>query len=91
MVIVTLIADFELPFVHSLKGRRRIVNSIKEKLKRFNVGVLDISGEYAREGSIGIVFPAHNSRQAHQIADKIEQFLFSQFPEIEFFFDRELI
>ena len=51
MVIVNLIADFELPFVFSLKERRKILNSIKEKLKKFNVSVLDISGEYPKEAS----------------------------------------
>ena len=29
MVILSLIADFELPFVFSLKERRKIINSIK--------------------------------------------------------------
>jgi hypothetical protein len=64
---------------------------MKEKLKKFNAGVLDISGEYAREGAIAVVFPAHNQLQANQIADRIEEFLYSHFPEIEFYFDREIL
>jgi hypothetical protein len=91
MVIGVIIADFELLIGESLKGRRRIVNSMKGKLKKFNVGVLDISGSYAKEGSLGIVFPAHDSKQAHQIADTIEEFLISHFPEVNFYFDREII
>ncbi|GAB6074602.1 DUF503 family protein [Nautilia lithotrophica] len=91
MVIVNLITDFELPFVFSLKERRKILNSIKEKLKKFNVSVLDISGEYPKEASVAIVFAAHNQKQAAEIKRNIEEFLFRNFPEIEFFFDEEII
>ena len=91
MVIVNLIADFELPFVFSLKERRKILNSIKEKLKKFNVSVIDLSGEYPKEASIGIVYAAHNEKQAGEIKRNIEEFLFRNFPEIEFIFDYEII
>ena len=91
MVIVNLIVDFELPFVFSLKERRKIVNSIKDKLKKFNVSVIDISGEYPKEVSIAIVFAAHNEKQAGEIQRKIEDFLYNNFPEIEFYFDSEII
>jgi len=56
MIIVSLIVDFELPFVFSLKERRKIVNSIKDKLKKFNVSILDISNEYPKEASIAYCF-----------------------------------
>ena len=91
MVIVNLIADFELPFVFSLKERRKILNSIKDKLKKFNVSILDISGEYPKEASVAIVYAAHNEKQAGEIRKKIENFLFKNFPEIEFYFDIEII
>jgi len=91
MVIVNLIADFELPFVFSLKERRKIVNSIKDKLKKFNVSVLDISGEYPKEASLAVCFLAHNEKQAGEIRGKIEEFLYKSFPEIEFYFDSEII
>ncbi len=91
MVIVNLIADFELPFVFSLKERRKILNSIKSKLKKFNVSVLDISGEYPKEASVAIVFVAHNEKQAGEIKREIEDFLYRNFPEIEFMFDEEII
>ena len=91
MVIVNLIIDFELLFVFSLKERRKIVNSIKDKLKKFNISILDISGEYPKEASIAIAFLAHNEKQAGEIKKKIEGFLFKNFPEIEFMFDYEII
>jgi uncharacterized protein YlxP (DUF503 family) len=91
MVINNISVDFELPFVFSLKERRKIINSIKDKLKKFNVSVLDISGEYPKEASLVIVFAAHNEKQAAEIQRRIEDFLFKNFPEIEFFFDNEII
>jgi hypothetical protein len=91
MVIVNLIADFDLPFVFSLKQRRKILNSIKDRLKKFNVSVLDISGEYPKEASVAVVYAAHNEKQAIEIKRKIEEFLYKHFPEIEFFFDVEII
>ena len=91
MLIVNLIVDFELPFVFSLKERRKIINSIKGKLKKFNVSILDISDEYPKNASIAIVFAAHNEQQAAEIQRKIENFLYKNFPEIEFYFDSEII
>ena len=91
MVIVNLIADFDLPFVFSLKERRKIVNSIKDKLKKFNVSIIDISGEYPKEASIAIVFASHNEKLARETQRRIEEFLYKNFPEIEFYFDVDLI
>ena len=91
MVIVNMIVDFELPFVFSLKERRKVLNSLKDKLKKFNVSILDISSEYPKEATVAIVFAAHNEKQAIQIREKIEKFLYKNFPEIEFFIDVEVI
>lgn len=91
MVIVNMIVDFELPFVFSLKERRKVLNSLKDKLKKFNISILDISSEYPKEASVAIVFAAHNEKQAIQVREKIESFLYKNFPEIEFFFDVEII
>jgi hypothetical protein len=91
MVINNICLDFELPFVFSLKERRSILNSIKNKLKKFNVSVLDVSGEYPKEASLVIVFAAHNEKQAAEIQKKIEDFLYKNYPEIEFFLNNEII
>ncbi|WP_457561349.1 DUF503 domain-containing protein [Caminibacter sp.] len=91
MIIVSITLDFELPFVFSLKERRKIVNSIKDRLKKFNVSTLDISGEYPKEASLAICYLAHNEKQAEEIYRNIEKFLERRFPEIEFFIDKEII
>ncbi|NPA11257.1 MAG: DUF503 domain-containing protein [Epsilonproteobacteria bacterium] len=91
MVIANLILNFELPFVFSLKERRKIINSIKDKLKKFNISVLDISNEYPKEAEIAIAYLAHNPKQANDIKLTIQNFLERNFPEIEFFIEYEVI
>jgi hypothetical protein len=68
------------------------VKEFEEELaKKLNISVLDISGEYPKEASLAIVYAAHNEKQAGVIRKKIEEFLFKNFPEIEFYFDMEII
>ena len=71
----------ELPEVHSLKGRRAVLNSLKEKLKKFNVSLLDISGEYAKEADISFVFLSHNAKGAAQYREQIESMLEKNYSE----------
>jgi len=35
-----------------LRGARKIINSIKDRLRRQNLSTLDISGEYVKEQSL---------------------------------------
>lgn len=77
----------ELHEVHSLKGRRSVLNSLKEKLKKFNVSLLDISGEYAKEADIAFVFLSHNARSAAQYREEVESMLERNFSE--YFYELE--
>ncbi len=81
MIVCTLYLHFELPDVHSLKGRRAILNSLKERLKTFNVSVLDISSEYPKEASVALAFLSPDALQAAQYRQKIETMLETRFPE----------
>ena len=81
MIISYATIRIEIPQVHSLKGRRRIVNSIKERLKKFNISVLDISGEYAKEAEIALVWLSHDKRQSAQTKQSVESVLDSGFGE----------
>lgn len=84
MIICSCIIHLELPYVVSLKGRRSVINSMKEKLKIFNLSVLDVSGEYAKEADIAFVFLSHNSLQSSQYREKIEKMLEKNFSEYHF-------
>jgi len=84
MIILNAYIDMKLPFASSLKGRRAVLNAVKEKLKKFNLSQLDISGEYPKEASIAVIFLTANERLAEQQIQKIETLLESSFPEVEF-------
>lgn len=81
MIVCTMYLQFDLPDVHSLKGRRSILNSLKERLKTFNVSVLDISSEYPKEASIALVFLSPDAVSAAQYRGRIETMIETRFPE----------
>lgn len=84
MIITNMLITFDLPYVQSLKGRRSVLNSLKERLKKFNLSVLDMSGEYAKEGSLAVVYLSPSELHATQYLQEIEKALERHAPEIEF-------
>ncbi len=84
MLINSLIIDFNLLYVSSLKERRNIISSIKSKLSKYNVSILDISSEYPKEASIAIAYLTHNRVDSYKIKEKIEKLILNSFAEIEF-------
>jgi len=84
MILCNVIIHLDLPEVESLKGRRAVTNSLKEKLKSFNVSLLDVSGEYAKEADIAFVFLSPNAMTSAQYRDKIEQMIERNFGEYLF-------
>ncbi|MHC3994331.1 DUF503 domain-containing protein [Thiomicrolovo sp. ZZH C-3] len=91
MLICHCYLHFELPHVHSLKGRRSVMNGIKERLKAFNVSVMDVSGEYPKEGDIAFVFLSADARTAAQYRDAVEQMLERHFPELTYTLEYEAL
>lgn len=78
-----IIINIDLPFVKSLKGRRKYVNAIKEILRNRNISVLDISGEYSHEAQIACSFLSLSPNEAKNKIVNIEDLLYSKFPELE--------
>jgi len=91
MLICHCILHLELPDAHSLKGRRSITNSVREKLKAFNVSVLDISGEYPKEADIAFAFLTPDARTSAQYREKIEQMIERNFSALNYTLDYEEI
>ena len=81
MIICSCMLHLDLLDAHSLKGRRSIVNKLKEKLKTFNVSVMDVSGEYPKEADIAFVFLSPDPLEAARYREKIENSLMRLFPE----------
>ncbi len=91
MFIVNLQLNLFLPYVESLKGRRKIVHSLKERLARHNLSILDLSSEYVKEADIAIAFLALNQKAISQKLNTIEDIIQRHFSEIEYTFDYEIL
>ncbi len=83
MTLVYATLRIDLPFVHSKKERRAILNSIRERLRRMNCSILDLSGEYPKEAMVAAAFLSPDEQQALGKIEAIERMLQSRFPEIE--------
>ncbi|MEA3374238.1 MAG: DUF503 family protein [Campylobacterota bacterium] len=81
MIICSCILHLDLYDVHSLKGRRSVLNRLKEKLKTFNVSIMDISGEYPKEAEMAFLFLSPDRLEAARYREKIENSLLRLFPE----------
>jgi len=91
MFIVNLQLILHLPYVESLKGRRKYINSLKTKLSNHNLSILDISKEYVKEADIAICFLAKDSASISKKIQTIETILERNYPEIEYEIDYEVI
>ncbi len=81
MLLFQGILHLELEEIETLKGRRRVVNSLKDRLKTFNISVLDISGSYVKEADIALAWLAHDARHSAQIRQSLERLLERHFSE----------
>ena len=91
MVIGNVFIRIDLPYVESLKGRRSVLNGIKDSLKKLNVSVLDISSEYAKEAELAVVYAAANEKLCNQIFQTIEQILEQRYPELQCDIELEML
>lgn len=84
MLVAVAHITFELSEVCGLKERRKYLSSIKERLKNFNVSILDISKEYPKEGELALSFLAMSEADMKKRIQNIEEILEKRYPEIEF-------
>jgi uncharacterized protein YlxP (DUF503 family) len=91
VLIVNALLELSLPYVQSLKGRRKIVASIKERLKNKNISLLDASGEYPKEAQIALCFLSPNEAEAQKKLQSIEKILERYFSDIEYRLSYEII
>lgn len=62
-----------------------MLNRVKEQLRnRFNLSLLDLSGEYPKEAEIALAFLSPDEPSAQKTETAIQQLLESRFPEYEF-------
>jgi len=91
MHIVNILISFDLPYVQTLKGRRKILNSIKDRLSKLNISLLDISSEYPKEAELAIVFLAFTDKDIQKKLQNIKKVLDRYFSDIDYTISYELI
>ncbi len=69
--------DFFINDSFSLKDRRRVVSSLKERLRnRFNVSVIEISNNFQwRKSSLGISCVGNDERSVESLLQQVVQFV----------------
>ena len=91
MIITNALIEIDLPYIQSIKGRRAFLNSFKERLKKFNISLLDISGEYAKEATLAFAFLSHSESLAARYLQEIEDTLEKYAPEVDFSIQYEML
>ncbi|MGD2109703.1 MAG: DUF503 domain-containing protein [Phycisphaerae bacterium] len=77
MIVGVLTIDLAIFDAQSLKDKRRVVSSLKEKLgNRFNVSVAELeSHDNPKQSQLGIALISKDSRPVHARMDKIVDFV----------------
>jgi hypothetical protein len=91
MTVAHAILHFDLPYVQGKKGRRAVLNSIKDRLKKRNLSLLDVSGEYPKEGILAIAFLSLSEEEARKKLTEIEELIYKTNAELAFDMEYELL
>ena len=91
MLIANILLTIDLPYIQSLKGRRKIINSIKDRLSKLNLSILDISSQYPKEAQIAIVFLAFTKTDIQKKIQSIQKILDRYFADIEYEISYEIL
>jgi len=82
MIIAVLVLDFRAKSIHSLKEKRRILSSIKEKLRRrFNISIIESDNQDLWQMiQISIVMVGHSKVMIDKTFNQIEEFVLQNYP-----------
>ncbi len=77
MVVGLLVANIAIPQANSLKDRRRVVNSIKDRLRNgFNVSVADVGDQNMwRSAELVIAVVSGDSSYANGVLSRVQDLL----------------
>jgi uncharacterized protein YlxP (DUF503 family) len=78
MIVGVLSVELLIPYAQSLKDKRMVLRSIKDRLKKFNVAVAEVEHQDAwQRAGLGIVAIStttdHVDRELAKVADEIER------------------
>jgi uncharacterized protein YlxP (DUF503 family) len=77
VIIGTARIELHIPGVNSLKGKRQIIKSMKEKIRnRFNVSIAEVEKQDLwQRATLGLACVAHDKRAANRILSKVINFI----------------
>lgn len=77
MLVVVAAFDLDIDFAQSLKDKRMVVRSLKDKLRaRFEVSVIEAAfQDVHQKARLAVAFLAHDHAYADATLDKIEAFV----------------
>jgi uncharacterized protein YlxP (DUF503 family) len=77
MVVGVCTLDLHLPGVDSLKGKRQILLSLKERIqKKFNVSIAEVDGQDLWQRAVlGVACVANEQRHTNQVLDSVLNFV----------------
>lgn len=77
MIIGTALIELHIPEVNSLKGKRKIIKSMKEKIKnRFNVSIAEVEKQDLwQRATLGLSCVAHDKAQANRVLSRVINFI----------------
>ena len=78
MAVVLLTVELHFPFAHSLKDKRMILRGLKDRAKKFNVGVAEIDHhDLWQRATLGVVAiatdGAHAERELQAVVAEMER------------------
>jgi len=78
MVVALLTVEFHVPGSQSLKDKRMVIRRVKDRLKKFNVGVAEVDHhDLWQRAALAVVTvstdQAHADRELAAVADEIER------------------
>ncbi len=77
MIIGSAWIELHIPGVNSLKGKRQIIKSIKERVKnRFNVSIAEVEKQDLwQRATLGLACVTNNKAQANRTLSKVIHFI----------------
>ena len=77
MILASLELDIALPESHSLKDKRQIVRSLKERVRgKFNVSIAEVGDhELWQRANLGVAVVASDGSRATEQMDKVVRFV----------------
>lgn len=93
MVIGSIVFELYIPHSNSLKEKRMVVRSLKEKLKsKFNVSVSEVGNQDLWQSAyVAVVFVSPEKNHTEKIMHSIINFVENNFPDIHINIHKEII